>query len=641
VKLALVSLMLVRSPFALIPGGAPPDGQGLNPLLQNPWMAIHPPATFLGFAAATIPFAYAMVALWKNDYSVWARRVTLWAALAFASLGAGICLGGYWAYMVLGWGGFWGWDPVENSSLVPWITSAIALHVLLVVRTKGMWHPTALLSCIFTFLFVMYSTFLTRSGVLGDFSVHSFTDLGINGYLMGWISFFAILSLGSWAYRLKSIPRGRPEPTGETGDAVSLEAAMYWGMLALSLLAALVIIGTSAPLITSALVTLGTKVPFLASALPKAASNVTSVYYAQVSAPVAIMLGLLIAVVPVLAWRRTAMRQIVRRSRIPVAVGMASGIVAVLLGVTHPAMLMVVTFGTMALVANAAVLIRSPRRVHRLGGYVTHVGVGFLLVGSVTSTVYGTSNKVMLPLNQPVKVGDYTVTYRGMKEPAKGHKTALDLLFVDRKGRKLEAAPPVFINSRNQYMTEPYVRKYPLHDLYVSPSGQPQSDAQAEQMILAQGKSEEVAGYTIQFEKFVAGAMSGDEIQVGVQLSVSRDGLTEQITPMLKVDQSNRQSVMAAATKDGMIQANILGISVDDRSVMLSIGGNAVSPNSTEAAAVEIGTKPLINFVWLGTILMILGGLFTVHRRSRELSLWESQAEMAMPDQKPEPVGKL
>ena len=171
----LLLILAIYSPFRyvwqvdpeLFPVGAvPPDGAGLNPLLQDPWMVAHPPMLFIGYAAATIPFAYAIAALLRKDFSTWIERSRGWALFAMTSLGIGIFLGGYWAYKVLGWGGYWGWDPVENSSLIPWLALVALMHGMLVQRRKGALVRTNIALALASFILVFYSTFLTRSGVL-------------------------------------------------------------------------------------------------------------------------------------------------------------------------------------------------------------------------------------------------------------------------------------------------------------------------------------------------------------------------------------------------------------------------------------------------------------------------------------------
>lgn len=166
------------------------DGRGLNPALQNYWMTIHPPSLFLGFALTAVPFAYAIAGLLKKEYTAWIRPALPWAFMGVAIFGAGILMGGAWAYEALSFGGFWAWDPVENSSLVPWITLTAGAHLLLIPKRKRSTVITAFVLIIISFVLVLYSTFLTRSGVLGDASVHSFTDLGMTGQLLLFLFFF-------------------------------------------------------------------------------------------------------------------------------------------------------------------------------------------------------------------------------------------------------------------------------------------------------------------------------------------------------------------------------------------------------------------------------------------------------------------
>ena len=178
----LLLLISIKSPFEYIwqaqagveKGFVPPDGHGLNPLLQNFWMIIHPPILFLGFSSLAVPFVLAVAALGQRNYKNWMNSAVPWVLFSALALGAGLMLGGYWAYGVLGWGGWWGWDPVENSSLVPWIVTVILVHTMLIQIITGKLVRTNFVLAILAYLLVVYSTFLTRSGILANSSVHSF-----------------------------------------------------------------------------------------------------------------------------------------------------------------------------------------------------------------------------------------------------------------------------------------------------------------------------------------------------------------------------------------------------------------------------------------------------------------------------------
>lgn len=186
------------------------DGRGLNPLLQNYWMTIHPPTLFLGFALTTVPFAYAIAGLWTKRFHEWQKPALTWTYIGVMVLGTGILMGGAWAYESLSFGGFWAWDPVENASLVPWMVLVGAAHVMLLYRNKGQSLFTTFFLCITAFLLIVYSTFLTKSGILSDTSVHAFTDDGLNQELTAFMGFFLWLSvfLLSMDRRLKIIYTG-------------------------------------------------------------------------------------------------------------------------------------------------------------------------------------------------------------------------------------------------------------------------------------------------------------------------------------------------------------------------------------------------------------------------------------------------
>ncbi|MCK9480844.1 MAG: cytochrome c biogenesis protein CcsA [Bacteroidia bacterium] len=171
------------------------DGSGLNPLLQNYWMVIHPPTLFLGFAAMVVPFAYMISSFWKKDHTSWIKPMIPWALFSVMILGAGIIMGGFWAYESLSFGGYWAWDPVENASLMPWILMIAVIHLLLILKNTGEYKVLTIMLICFSFFLVLYATFLTRSGVLGEASVHSFTDLGLSGQLLLFIFMFIFLAV--------------------------------------------------------------------------------------------------------------------------------------------------------------------------------------------------------------------------------------------------------------------------------------------------------------------------------------------------------------------------------------------------------------------------------------------------------------
>ena len=308
IELILLVMLLVKSPFLYVwesfaevgPGFIPADGRGLNPLLQNYWMVIHPQVLFSGFAAMGVPYAYAMAALLKRDYDHWFKAAVPWIAFGTFVLGLGIMMGGYWAYETLGWGGYWAWDPVENSSLVPWLLSVASIHTILSQRRSGAFARTNLVLGMLCFILVIYSTFLTRSGVLGDTSVHSFAEPGMWAYwlLVGMLFLSVLAPVILFISRWKEIPR-RPAKH----SFYSREFALFLGASTLVLIAVFVVVGTSSPIITEILY--GKK------------SAVDIAYYATTILPLGVILALLMGVGQLLWWTRSDRTVLIRSALIP------------------------------------------------------------------------------------------------------------------------------------------------------------------------------------------------------------------------------------------------------------------------------------------------------------------------------------
>ncbi len=217
-------------------------GTGLNPLLQNYWMTIHPPTLFLGFASTAIPFAYAVAGLWVNEHKSWLRPALRWSLFSGGILGIGILMGGAWAYEALSFGGYWAWDPVENMSLVPWLILIAGIHTNLIANATGHSIRSTYAFYLMTFVFIVYSTFLTRSGVLGDTSVHAFTEMGLETQLVAFLGFFALLGAIALGLRYSRIPNPKQEEA-----ASSREFWMFIGSLVLLFSAMIITWSTSLP----------------------------------------------------------------------------------------------------------------------------------------------------------------------------------------------------------------------------------------------------------------------------------------------------------------------------------------------------------------------------------------------------------
>src|SRR3989338_6076123 len=316
----LILLLVFKSPFSavwdvhpdqLTVGQIPADGRGLNPLLQNMWMAIHPPILFIGFASLAVPFALAIASLWKRVYTEWHTIAMPWVLFAVVSLAAGIMLGGYWAYGVLGWGGWWGWDPVENSSLIPWIVSVALLHSIVVQKKNGGFVRTNFVLAILSYILVISSTFLTRSGVLGDASVHSFVDPGTFVYtlLIVWVSSLVLIAV--WVLRTRWSDL---RPQGSVTGILRKDTMLGWTAVVLLFLALLVFVGTNWPIISS--------------------GTVEPAFYNKSTAPLGILLALVLAVRLSLQWEEIPLIVALRRMSVPFAAAAVVTLAALFMGVS-------------------------------------------------------------------------------------------------------------------------------------------------------------------------------------------------------------------------------------------------------------------------------------------------------------------
>ncbi len=453
--LSLLMLLLKQDPFrfheGLTAGNIPMDGQGLNPLLQNPWMVIHPPIMFIGYASLSVPFAFALAALWMRRYDEWTKVSMPWVLLSLGTLGLAIMLGGYWAYETLGWGGYWGWDPVENASFVPWLATAALTHGMLLQRSRNRFRRLNLFLAVASYLLVVYATFLTRSGVLADFSVHSFVDLGITGWLVFNMAFFALLGFGMLAWRWREIP-------AEPGDEPFFSRTVFFviGIILVVLIALIVGLGTSAPLI---------------SRLWGEPSQVGPDFYNRMGVWLAIALAVVLGVTPFLGWRRSR-EGAGRRALVTVAVTAVLLVAAVAFGLRGWLPVVYIAVALFCVVANVwAVVERVRTRTWAAaGGAVAHVGIGLMLLAFMTTGWFDRGEKVRLALGQPSQVMGYTFTFRGVDKPTPTARDAMVVEISSPEGRSFVLKPKMWVNRKsNQLVANPDIKSFLTSDLYLAP----------------------------------------------------------------------------------------------------------------------------------------------------------------------------
>jgi cytochrome c-type biogenesis protein CcmF len=615
--LPIIAILCKQSPFKLLPPPAPADGVGLNPLLQDAWMVIHPPVMFIGFASLSVPFAFAIAALWKKRWDGWVPRAIPWALVTFVTLGTAILMGGYWAYKTLGWGGYWGWDPVENTSLVPWLFTAALVHGMYLQRVKKRHRKVNLILACSAFATILYGTFLTRSGVLADFSVHSFIDLGITGWLVGILAFFVVLSVALIAVRWRRIPVLEEEETG----LLSRGVFFILGIAVFCALACVILLGTSAPILTR---------------LSGNPSQVQTSFYGKTAAPAALLLAVLSGLVPFVSWKSAPARELFASARRSLLVGAGVVVLSLLLGGRDPASLVLLFVAATAADMNLRAVFRKVKngKLGGAGGYLAHVGVGVMLAGIVVSGVYAQSQRVTLIKNEPTKVGDKTLTFLRVVPGSATRKQAMEVRVETARGKIAYAYPKMYENSRTgQMMANPAIRRSTVLDYYVSPQqydpGQPERVGRDIQ--LKKGTTTNIEGTGFTFRDFNADRSSmfqgGKEVLVLTDLTITPpDGSKHDVTArfVYHLDGSEPEAPELEVPGHPGAFLQVLAVSPSDEAVALRLRGMSRDPAAEFQAAtrenlsVEVTRKPLINLVWGGFYVMMAGGLLALVKRTRE-----------------------
>lgn len=656
----LVLLAVVKNPFEHVwqtwpqnvqAGFMPDDGRGLNPLLQNFWMVIHPPILFLGFASTAVPFAHAFSGLLRKDYKNWIKVAVPWTLFTSAILGFGITLGGFWAYETLGWGGFWGWDPVENSSFIPWLVAVASIHTLLVQRRTGGFLRANFIMGMLPFLLVLYSTFLTRSGVLGDTSVHSFVTPGMWVYvlLVALIAFFAILGVSLYLIRVKDIPKQKINYT-----LTSREFALFLGAASLAIIAGFTLIGTSAPLITNI--------------LKGKASAIDTRYYVKTNLPLAIFMAVMIGLGQLFWWKKSNSQTLLKTMQIPVSGAAILTSVVVFAGMHDIGMILFFLASSFAFLVNLQIAYKISRGNPKfMGASLSHIGVSLLFIGIIASAHYDKHITLPLPLGEPANAYGYKLTYVGPTQ-IDDEKTAYNVI-VENGGSRFNAPLVMYASSYNDgaIMRHPYIfslvnydifshpsllafigKNMLTRDLYLSPQALEEeggSGLQATQYGIAVpldlNSPVKMGKYTFTFKGFQVpenqrqAMIDGQAFQLGsiIDLTTS-DGRTETIMPTNEINPGRESKLNTVMAKSGD-QFTVADVHIDDNtkqaSIMLGYMPSNNSPdislltqaeqpqNKKEVLVVEATIKPFINLVWSGVIIMVIGFIVTWRRRREEL----------------------
>ncbi len=614
------------------------DGNDLNPLLQNYWMVIHPPVLFLGFASTLVPFAFAIAALWTKRYTDWVRPVLPWSLFSLAILGVGIMMGAAWAYESLTFGGYWAWDPVENASLVPWLILVAGVHTLLIYKHSGHSLKSTFLFMILTFVFILYSTFLTKSGVLGESSVHAFTDSGMNVQLTAFLFIFFVPSMILLFKRSKEIPAIRKEEATS-----SREFWMFIGSLVFFLTAIVISAKTSLPVFNKIF---GTKI---------AAPEDEEFAYNQIQIHVAIIIGILTAIVQYLRYKSTTGAAFWKKIWIPTIISILTATAILYFGdinyQTHGAgylgaIWLAIIASVYAIIANAAYIwIGINGKLKLSGGSISHVGFGLVLLGILISSSkkeilsrnssgiaidFGKESKekagenLTLVKGFPMKMGKFDVTYEKDSAHPKKQQWYYFIHFKSRTDKEeFTLKPNAFVNYKGNegLMANPDSRHYLDHDVFTYISALPNPEKNKD---TAQFKANPVvAGDSIYYSKGYLvvekvasrdslpfeGFRPGDKATVatiGVH-SLTRGNYTAEA---LLIDQGGKKFAVPDTIMPESLILQLNSVSGDSLNI-----GVKESNTILEYVTLKAYKFPYINVLWIGIIITAIGILISMVRR--------------------------
>ncbi|CAN5769503.1 cytochrome c biogenesis protein CcsA [soil metagenome] len=636
------------------------DGVGLNVLLRNYWMVIHPPVLFLGFASTIIPFAYAYAGLQTKRYGDWVKPVLPWALFCAAVLGVGIMMGGKWAYESLSFGGYWAWDPVENASLVPWLILIAGLHTMVIYKATGHSLRASYLFAILTFVFILYSTFLTRTGVLGDTSVHAFTEAGkaINIMIGTFVLAFTIPMLFLYFKNYKHIPAIHKEE--QTG---SREFWMFIGSIVFFLSAMFIIAITSIPVYN--------KIPLLKDLIikihggPLALPQDPEFLYNKVMVLVAFIIGLITAIGQYLKYKSTGTSYFLKKIAAPTLI---AAVITTLIIVFYPinfhkhgagflgAIYVAFFAAVYSVIANAMYIwVGVKGKLKVAGASISHAGFALMLVGILLSSsnkeVISSSmvNGINMPVSKdpmtkqdddprdnltllrdiPTRMGSYEVTYlKDSSGHEKGRKFyELQFESKDPATKKVTEhftlSPDVYMMKDNNMSSNPDTKSYLTKDVftYISFALSDKKGPDTTSFNIVELKEGDTSffnkGYII-LNKIVKNPeneryhFSSNDVALMADITVmTKDSIKRKAMPLLQVDSYG----VILNTDDTLYAQNLVlrfaGISKTNK---LNIGIKETD-KMIDFVTVKSYIFPFINLVWFGLIVMAIGLLMSVVKR--------------------------
>lgn len=593
------------------------DGNGLNPLLENPWMVIHPPMLFTGYAAALFPFAYAFASLLENDRRYWIKLTIPWILLAVGLLGIGLILGGAWAYQSLTFGGFWAWDPVENASLVPWLILVAALHYMILTYKRDKYYWGTYIFTFTSFLAVVYASYLTRSGVLGETSVHAFGDNGLTVQLIAFMVVFT--AIPAWML----IKRRNTLPSADLPNFLNREFMMLYGSIIILLSAFQVISTTSLPVFNK-----------IFGANAALASDVTG-FYNSWQTPFAIVIAILLGAAHYLNYDNNNIQSFWKNILYPAGIALLVAIAGFVADTDMTFVHAVFLFGIMfALASSFAYLFKFISKHRNLAAGLTHLGFSIFLLGvlvTFSNTITLTTdsqaatrgNNVMLFKGQVKQVGDQLMSYTASKEERDEIFYQVDFLEQDPTGQtkvKYSVFPSVKYNDRMGNVHNPDTRNLLQGDVFMY-------------LTFAEDRTKRAAdGYSVTETRDIA---VGDTIyadgkpvimdSLKVEL-LDATGTNFKLTALINtVDTTNSVVAMPLnfILRGNEIESGILSIPGTDMRIRFD-GVSEMADNirvsllekEPEFIVLKIMFFPWIIVLWIGAILMFTGVTVAIYKRA-------------------------
>ncbi|WP_207422595.1 heme lyase CcmF/NrfE family subunit [Desertivirga brevis] len=628
------------------------DGNGLNPLLQNYWMVIHPPTLFLGFASMIVPFAYAIGGLWEKRFKDWTTVALPWALFAVMVLGAGIIMGSFWAYEALNFGGFWAWDPVENASIIPWLTLIAAVHVILAYRHSGHSYFTATFLTLISFVLVLYASFLTRSGILGETSVHSFTDLGMFGHLIVYIAVFVLLTVGFIVARWKEMPI-----TKKDEETYSREFWLFVGAVVLALSCGQILYTTSGPVINAIL---GTKIAPPVDVIA---------HYNKWQVPFAVVITFISGFTQFLKYKNTDPKKFFSSMLTTIVIAVVfTGAFVYLAKIHSNLMYIVLTFaGFFSLICNGKILLEAFKGKWKLAGSsVAHMGFALLVIGALvaaaTNNVISINNSgagygeefakennpkenIMLYENEPVSMDKYTVTYLG--DSIAGPNTFYKVNYKVVNNGKIKENFTLYPNAQQNakmrsIVASPDTRHYLLNDIYTHVSSVPLQEKTGghEHELEESSHSDESydtpaitmvsPGDTVRYRNgfiIVKGVnrnaniekikLAPGDLAIGLDLEVhNNNGKVYNAQPLYLIKGGNVFDFGKAIDEEGL---KLRFSKIDPQQGKLELTVLEKKPAEKKWIVMKAIKFPYINLYWGGTIIMVIGFLLSIFRRNKEV----------------------